>query len=148
MNTSKSARYALYAAMEMAAAPEGSPVTAAEVARRYELPPAVVAKVFQRLVRAGLALGTRGVTGGYQLGRDASSVTLFDIVSIFDPPRPGGACSLHACGGDGCSLYRDCRLRHVFDEIDELARTTLASVTLATLVAPRQPLARAIAGGR
>ncbi len=84
MTLSKSARYALYAALEMARAGEGL-VTAAAVAARYGVPATAAAKVFQQLVRAGLAEGVRGVGGGYRLARPRSRVTVLDVLSVFEP---------------------------------------------------------------
>lgn len=141
MNYQLSTRYALYAAVEMAAVAPGQLVTAAQVAERYALPPAVVAKVFQRLVRAGLAQGTRGVAGGYRLARPAAEIALLEIVELFEGPRPASRCALGDCTDGSCGRFAECRLRGLFDEIDDQARATFASVSLATLVAPRRPLA-------
>ena len=69
MNFQKSTRYALYAAMELARENGGDQVTVAQVAGRYTIPGAVLAMVFQQLVRAGVALGTRGTGGGFRLAR-------------------------------------------------------------------------------
>jgi Rrf2 family protein len=148
MNYQRATRYALYAAVERAAAPAGAPVTAAEVAARYRLPPTVVAKVIQRLVKAGIARGTRGVAGGYRLARPAAEVALLEIVELFEGPRPASRCVLGACGEGQCGQFAECRLRGLFEEIDEQARATFASVTLATLVAPRRPLALVALPGR
>ncbi len=128
MNVSKSARYALYAAMEMA----GGSVTVADVARRYRVPAGALAKVLQQMVRAGLALGTRGVGGGYRLARSASEITILDVMSVFQPPRPQGHCLLSELQDD-CHASPACRLRQVFDEVDEVSRSTFASITLETL---------------
>ena len=57
MTVTKSTRYSLYAAAEMAMAGEGL-VTVAAVAKRYGIPEGALAKVFQQLVRSGLATGT------------------------------------------------------------------------------------------
>ena len=59
MKYTKSTRYALYAAMQMAISP--NPVTVTEVKERYGIPRGALAKVFQDLVRAGIAVGVRGV---------------------------------------------------------------------------------------
>jgi len=141
MNYQRSTRYALYAAVEMASTPAGETVTAAQIAERYRLPPTVVAKVIQRLVKEGIALGTRGVTGGYRLARPAAEIPLLDIVEIFEGPRAESACALGECGEGECGKFAECRLRQLFDEVDLQARATFASVTLETLVAPRRPLA-------
>jgi len=145
MNYQRSTRYALYAAIELAAAVPGDLVTAASVSEKYSLPPTVLAKVFQRLVSAKLVVGLRGVTGGYRLARPPAEITVLEVVEIFEGQRTESACALASCDGSDCGLYAECRLRQLFDEVDQQARATFASVTLETLVAPRTPLIRLVA---
>lgn len=133
MNLNKSTRYALYAAMEMAQAGADRAVTVAEVAARYRIPEGALAKVFQQLVRAGIAIGTRGIGGGYRLARQASELTVLDLLNAFEPPRAPGHCLL-ADRSEECGMSPACRIRRLFDEVDDLARHTFASITLATLV--------------
>lgn len=137
MTFRKGTRYALYAAMEMARSEEGVPVTAAQVAEHYEIPSTVLAKTFQQLVRAGLATGTRGVRGGYTLTRPATAVTVLDVIEVFEPPTPGEQCLIADRNEPECSKSDLCRLRRLFDEVEEVARCTYASVTLDTLVGGR-----------
>ena len=104
MNLNKSTRYALHAALELALA-DGSPVTAAFVAERYEIPENVVAKVLQQLVRAGIARGSRGVGGGYRLARLANEVSVQDVIDLFEPAPAPDTCKLRdepnaPCPGD------------------------------------------------
>jgi Rrf2 family nitric oxide-sensitive transcriptional repressor len=133
MTITKSTRYALYAAAEMAMATDGL-VTVAAVANRYGIPETALAKVFQQLVRSGLATGTRGIGGGYRLARPASKITVLDVLHVFERPRPAGACLLHDGPGDSCPQSSACRLHWLFSEVDELVRCTYESVTLETLV--------------
>jgi len=124
---SKSGRDALCAALAMARA-GGGLVSVAQVARDHGIPETTLAKVFQQLVRAGLAQGTRGVGGGYRLARPASAVTVLDVIAAFQPPESiGGG---HDCQGGA----EEDRLRALFGEVDEMVRATFESVTLATLV--------------
>jgi Rrf2 family protein len=140
VNVNKSTRYALYAAMEMAAAGDEAQVTAAQVAERYRIPASVLAKVFQQLVHAGIAVGTRGTGGGYQLTAKPSQLTMLDIIQVFEPRRPPGECLLADSNDLPCPDANECRVRMVFDEVDELVRCTFASITLETLVSKRTPL--------
>ena len=121
MNFRKGTRYALYAAMEMARSDDGRPVTAAQVAASYGIPAAVLAKIFQRLVRAGLAAGTRGVNGGYVLTRPAARVTVLDVIEAFEPPRQPEQCLLADSDEADCARTDACRLRRLFDEVEETA---------------------------
>ena len=132
VTVNKSARYALYAALEMALGGEQA-VTVAGVAERYGISATALAKVLQQLVRSGLAIGTRGVGGGYRLAKPASKVSVLDLVSLFDPPRSPGSCLVVEPGDHHCSERGTCVIRGLFDEVDELVRCTFASVTIETL---------------
>jgi len=133
MTLSKFSRYALYATLEMARAGD-RPVTVGQVAVPHHIPLTALAKVFQQLVRAGLAVGTRGIGGGYRLARPRSEITVLDVVSVFEPLRPPGRDLLQAHPEGEAGLPHTVRLRRLFDEVDEGTRATLASVTLDTLV--------------
>lgn len=132
MTLSKSSRYALHAAIEMARAGD-QPVTVIQVAGPHRIPPTALAKVFQQLVRAGIAIGTRGIGGGYRLARPRTDITVLDVVSVFEPLRPIGRSLLHD-RADGPTQPYAAALQRLFDEVDEGTRATLGSVTLDTLV--------------
>ena len=129
---SKSTCYGLYAMAEMATAGT-DPVTVAGVAARYRIPAGALAKVFQQLVRARLALGTRGIGGGYRLARSASHITVLDVLEVFEPPRASGPCLLHR-PPHTCPPRSACRIQWLFTEVDQLVRSTYESVTIDTLV--------------
>ncbi len=137
MNLNKSTRYALHAALEMALAKD-APVTASQVAARYEIPENVVAKVLQQLARAGVARGVRGVGGGYRLAQVPADVAVQDIIDIFEPTPPSDTCMLREIPGANCpgESQPSCRLMNLFQEVDDTVRSTFASVSLATLTAP------------
>ncbi len=135
----KSTRYALYAATEMAAASDR--VTVGAVAKRYRIPLGALAKVFQQLVRAGIATGTRGIGGGYRLARSPRDLTMLDVVQVYEPTRNGTTeCPVNGSTPKDCAVFPTCRLRHLFDEVDEMVRCTFASVSLETLVGGPRPL--------
>jgi len=149
----KATRYALYAAAEMAAAGEDV-VTVGEVASRYKVPFNALAKTFQRLVRGRIAAGTRGVGGGYRLAKDAATISVLDVIEVFERSgRAAGRLSGRGSGGGGgrgaTNGAPTDRLGRLFDEVDEIVRSTFASVTLATLV--RSPthatISRAVLAG-
>lgn len=133
MTLSKFSRYALYAAVEMARAGD-RPVTVAEVAEPHGIPAAALAKVFQQLVRAGIAVGTRGIGGGYRLARPRTAITVLDVVSVFDSLRTPGHHLLDARAESTTRPPDTDALQRLFDEVDEGIRATLASVTLDTLI--------------
>ncbi len=143
MTFNKSTRYALYAVLEMARAGAGRPIAVSRVAARYRISEGALAKTLQRLVRSGIAVGMRGLNGGYLLAKRPSDVTLLDVVSVFQPPRPLGRCLVAERAEPRCADYAECRLRGLFDEVEETVRSTFASVTVETLAG--RPAVRASA---
>lgn len=141
MNISKSTRYALYAAAEMALAGDAA-TTVGAVAERYGIPEGALAKVFQQMVRAGLAAGTRGIGGGYRLARPASRITVLEVMHVFERARDSGGCLLHDQPGQDCPRASACAVQWLFNEVDELVRSTYESVTLQTLARRAQPRPR------
>lgn len=126
MRLNKATHYGLYAALEMARREGDEAVTVAEVASRYELPEGVLAKVFQQLARAGIALGTRGVGGGYRLAAEPSELSVLDVIDALESsPRDDAGAGAFPPAARG--------LQRLFTEIDDLARTTFASTSLETL---------------
>ncbi len=137
MNWNKSTRLALYAALEMATAGNAL-VTVAGTAAKYRVSTHHLAKVFQQLVRAGLASAVLGVRGGYRLARNPKEISLLDIVEIFEGRVELERCLL-AGSPEPCADAAACRLKRVFDEIERQAFFTLKSTRLASLVPAKQP---------
>jgi Rrf2 family protein len=137
MTFRKGTRHALYAAMEMARAGSEGQVTVTQVAERHGISVSVLAKIFQQLVREGIAASARGVRGGYRLARAASKITVLDVIDAFEERRPAGGCLLSEEREASCADLTLCHLRRLVDEVDEMARCTYASVTLETLVGNR-----------
>lgn len=133
MKWNKSTRFSLYAAMEMAHAGDGL-VTAAGVAAKYRVSTHHMAKVLQQMARAGLVTAVRGVGGGYRLAKSPKDIALLDIVEIFEGPVDLERCLL-TDSPDPCRMTQLCRLKRVFDEIEQQAFFTLKSIRLSTLAA-------------
>ncbi len=65
MKLQKASRYALYAVLHLASAPDRQHSTA-EIAQEYGISIHHLAKVMRTLVRSGLIESVRGVGGGYR----------------------------------------------------------------------------------
>jgi Rrf2 family protein len=134
MKLSKSARYALLAAAEMARSRNDDHVTVSLVAKRHMIPENALAKVFQRLVRSGLAVGTRGVHGGYRLARRPSEITVLDVLKAFESTDAKPAhVTRRVLAGNSPPAFD--RLNMFVDRVDQHTRLMFDSVTLDVLVA-------------
>jgi Rrf2 family protein len=71
---------AVAAVIDVALHSHEKPVSAKALASRHELPPRHLEPVLQALVHEGILRGVRGPRGGYELGRDAQSITAVEIL--------------------------------------------------------------------
>ena len=94
---SEAASLALHSMVSIAAAPEG-PVNLKSVACSTGISEAHLAKVLQRLVKAGLLTSTRGPRGGFRLARPAEEIALLSVYEAIEGPLGTESCLLHASG--------------------------------------------------
>jgi Rrf2 family protein len=121
----KNTRLALYSVLEFAARP-GALVPAAEVAERYGESAHHLAKVLSELARAGIVESVRGVGGGYRFVANPRRLTLLDLILLFEP--------LGDAAPTAPASAADQALGAVLSEIDEIARATFGSITVATML--------------
>ena len=107
---SKRVEYGLIALRHMAMHPSGQEFTAKELAKEYEVSYELLAKVLQRLARAGVITSTQGVRGGYALVRDPKSMSVAHIIQIIDDEKPMIA-ECYVEGPDSCSIFDSCTIR-------------------------------------
>jgi Rrf2 family protein len=122
-------RLALYAVLQLATDPRRQ-LAAAEIAQRFGISVNHLAKVLRTLGRAGLVEAVRGAGGGYRFRGNVKRVTLFDIIQLFEEVGRGG----RPADEPGAASEEGGALRRVLDEIDDIARATLSSITLATML--------------
>lgn len=129
MRLQKNTVLALYSVLEFAFDPTRH-ISASEIAQKYEVSPHHLAKVLSELARSGYVESVRGVGGGYRFAANARRVTLMDIILLFEDLSPGGGERREA--GEDTPVGQ--ALASVMLEIDEIAKATLSSITLATML--------------
>ncbi len=91
---SRSSVYALRAALHLARAPGGTPISAARMASELDVPREYLAKVLARLRQEGILTAMRGAKGGYRLGVPAPELSVATLVAPFDDLQPPEVCLL------------------------------------------------------
>jgi Rrf2 family protein len=129
MRLQKNTWLALYSVLEFAGETQGH-VAAARIAEKYGISSHHLAKVLAELARTGLVESVRGAGGGYRFAGNARRVTLMDIIKLFEDFAPPAA----DAGAPAASTPVDGALRAVLSEIDENAKATFSSITLATML--------------
>ena len=132
LRLSKKADYALIAMKHLALRGDRGSSSAREIAALYDVPIELMAKVLQRLVRAGLLISTQGTRGGYTLSRPASSISVTDVIQAIDGPFTVTACSTEK---NDCEQYSKCSIRDPLWQIRERIAVTLGTVSIAEMAA-------------
>lgn len=127
MKLQKATICGLYAVLELATHPEQQ-ISAGEIAEKYNISLNHLAKVLRTLVRARLIESVRGPGGGYRFCGNPKRVTLLDIVELFEDPSPDLDASIADDNEEGKALHR------VLTDIDDIAMTTLRSVSITSLL--------------
>jgi len=129
MRLQKNTSLALYSVLEFAAQPTRH-ISAAEIAAKYDVSPHHLAKVLSDLAREGVVQSVRGVGGGYRFAGNARRLTLLDVIRIFEDLSP--ATGDRREPGELTPVGR--ALGAVLSEVDEIAKATFGSITLATML--------------
>jgi Rrf2 family protein len=137
LRLSKKADYALLAMRHLAAHAEREAVSARELAETYDIPPELLAKVLQKLVRADLLESHQGIRGGYGLARAASGVSVADVIQAVDGPLTVTACSE---ADHSCEQYSKCNIRDPLWRIKDRIVSALAATSVAELAADLSPV--------
>ena len=134
LRVTKLTDYATLILTVLAARP-GGVLSAPDLAEHAGLEAPTVAKVLKPLAQAGLVEGFRGANGGYRLAREASAISLVEIVEAMEGPLAMTECSLDH--GD-CGLSPQCGVRANWRRINDVVADALSKVSLAQMLEPPQ----------
>ncbi len=126
---SDAANLGIHAMAHLAVADPDCAHAVAEIASELGVSEAHLAKVMQRLVRAGLVASRRGPGGGFVLGRPARQITLLEIYESIDGPLGEGGCLL---GRKHC-LYGGCVFGDLGHRLNRELRDLLSKSNLSNL---------------
>ncbi len=133
------AEYALHSLLTLATRSE--PVSVRDLATYQKIPERFLAKVFTRLKKAKLVVGTEGISGGFVLARPAENIRVLEVLAAVDPDR-----TLFACAEirSQCALFEatapdwatagTCRIHAFMLDAERVLQDYLASKSLADLV--------------
>ena len=132
------ADYAVRAVAELAAAPDGALMRAADVAEAQDIPRHFLDNILNDLRRAGIVATQRGADGGSRLARPASEISLADVMRAIDGPLA----AVRDTRPEGLTYAGPAEhLPSVWVAVRAALRSVLEQVTVADLVTGRLPAA-------
>ena len=135
MKVSTKGRYGLRLMVALAAHYGKGPLGVDQISREEKISPNYIRVLLGGLKGTGLVRSVRGAKGGYELVRDPTEVTAFDVVSALEEELMPVDC---VSGPGVCSHREDCSTREVWCEIAASVDEILKGQTLQDLVTKRQ----------
>ena len=106
-------------------------VSITSIAKRQQLSESYLEQLLRKLREAGIVQSVRGANGGYILAKDASEITVGDVLRALE----GDILAVN-CGedGTGCGQADLCATRFVWDKVNAAIEGAVDSVKLSELV--------------
>jgi Rrf2 family protein len=130
LKLTKKADYGLMAMKHLAEHAAEGACSAKDVAESYGIPPEALAKILQRLAKAGLLHSQHGINGGYTLARDAHEISAYEVIRAIDGPLFITACI--TVRGE-CDQTERCTIREPLRKVNQSIEDVLKSIKIAEM---------------
>ena len=100
------------------------------ISERQKISLSYLEQLFGKLRRCELVESVRGPGGGYHLARDASKVSIADIIKAVEEPIDSTQCA----GRENCQENHRCMTHDLWEELNTTVHGFLAGVSLSQLV--------------
>lgn len=127
LKLTKKADYGLIAMRHLAQHSELGACSAKDLASIYSLPQEALAKILQRLTKAGLLESQFGSNGGYTLARDPRTITALEVIRAIDGPLFMTSCSTAV---RGCGQSERCTVREPLRKVSRSIEKVLKRLTI------------------
>jgi len=131
MQITRETDYAMRCILYLSAQPD-KVVMVDEVSREMATPKSFMAKILQKLVKAGVVKSFRGVKGGFQLNRQPKDINLLDVIEAIE-----GVVALNACAVDSslCGFSDTCGVHTIWVKLRVEVNELLKKHNFAEIVA-------------
>ena len=127
LKLTKKADYGLIALKHLAVNARQGVASAKDIADCYQIPVPLLAKILQKLNKAGFLRSEQGTNGGYRLARDPHQISTLDVIRTIDGPI-----ILTHCFTDhgGCVQADRCTVREPLRKVHEGILNLLGGISI------------------
>ena len=127
LHVSDAASMGIHACSLLAAEPENQSLTSQDMAATLHGSANHMAKILQRLTRAGIVRSIRGPHGGFALACDPEKTSILDVFAAIEGPIREEHCMLRI---PVCSPEKLCIMGHLVQDVQEMVRQRFSRTTL------------------
>lgn len=130
MRLTTKGRYAVTAMLDLALSHEKGPIRLAVISDRQGISLSYLEQLFAQLRRSELVRSVRGPGGGYRLGREASAISVAEVIAAVNEDTDATR-----CGGAGdCQEGETCLTHHLWMDLSDQIHAFLGDISLNDLV--------------
>ncbi|MDU0356159.1 Fe-S cluster assembly transcriptional regulator IscR [Paraglaciecola aquimarina] len=130
MKLTSKGRYAVTAMLDVSLHSQRGPVSLADISERQEISLSYLEQLFSRLRRENLVDSVRGPGGGYKLGRQASEISIGEVIRAVNESVDATKCQ----GQGGCQGGVRCLTHSLWEGLSERISVFLDGITLGELM--------------
>jgi len=129
MQITRETDYAIRCVLHLSEEP-GKVIMVDAIAKDKKIPKSFLAKILQKLTKAGIVKSYRGVNGGYQLNRPPAEISLLNIIESMEGPVVMNECAINK---KVCDRSDYCTVHPVWMNIRKIVERVLSDYNLETL---------------
>ncbi len=134
MRLTTKGRYAVTAMLDLALHHDQGPIRLAGISERQGISLSYLEQLFAHLRRRQLVKSVRGPGGGYHLGRQATQISVAEVIAAVNEDTDTTRCH----GKGDCQEGEICLTHHLWMDLSEQVRAFLHGISLADLVARQE----------
>jgi len=134
MQISTKGRYGLRAILELARHKGDKPVSTKEISIKQKITVPYLEQLFFKLKHKGFVRSVRGAQGGYFLTRDASKISVGEIIECLDGPIEFTDCKNLNDPNSTCIGPENCLAIAFWDDLKQIINERLYGTSLADLL--------------
>ncbi|MCY4265354.1 MAG: Rrf2 family transcriptional regulator [Gammaproteobacteria bacterium] len=134
MRLNAKGRYAVTSMLDLALHSDKGPISLAGISRRQDISLSYLEQLFCSLRKYGLVKSVRGPGGGYRLSREASRISVAEVIGAVNVTP-----DVTRCGGSGdCQKGETCLTHHLWADLSQQIHDFLDAISLQDLMSRRE----------
>lgn len=102
-----------------------------EIARSKSIPKVFLAKILQKLSKAGIVRSYKGVKGGFELAKRPKDITLLDVIEAIEGPVAMNICAIDK---RLCNMSNQCSVHPVWVQLRQDTERKLRKYSIDRLI--------------
>lgn len=133
MKLTSKGRYAVTAMLDIALNQASGPITLSMISERQDISLSYLEQIFAKLKKSDLVLSARGPGGGYRLSREASQISVSQIITAMNENMDSRKCK----GKQNCQGGVECLSHELWSDLSDMIDGFLEHITLQQLIDKR-----------